>query len=97
MIINLLAEIGTSVTILRGSTIGSNRRGKKCGAPIIGNNVWISENAAIVGGITVGNNVMIAPNSFINFNVPSDSICFGNPAQIIYSKNATDFYIDNPI
>lgn len=97
VIINPLSKIGSNVTILRGCTIGSNRRGKRSGAPIIGNNVWIGANAAIIGGITIGNNVMIAPNSYINIDVPNDSICFGNPAQIKPCVNATYFYIDNPI
>lgn len=97
VIVNPLAKIGRNVTLSRGCTIGSNRRGKKCGAPILGDNIWIGANAAIIGGITIGNDVMVAPNAYINFDVPEHSICIGNPAIIIAKKNATEFYIDNPI
>ena len=97
VVINPLTKIGRNVTLLRGCTIGSNRRGVRCGAPCIGDNVWIGANAAIIGMVTIGNDVMVAPNSYINFDVPSHSICLGNPAKIIHKENATDFYIDNPI
>lgn len=97
VIINPLAKIGRNVTLLRGCTIGSNRRGKKKGAPTIGNNVWVGANAAIIGKINIGNNVMVAPNAYINVDLPSNSICVGNPAKIIPKLNATEFYIDNPI
>ena len=40
---------------------------------------------------------MIGPNAYINVDVPSNSICVGNPAKIITKLNATEFYIDNPI
>lgn len=44
----------------------------------IGNRVWIGINAAIVGGITIGDDVLIAPNSFVNQDIPSHSVVFGN-------------------
>jgi len=96
VIINPLATLGKNVTLLRGCTIGSNRRGKRAGAPVISSNVWIGANAAIIGRVTIGNDVMIAPNAYINFDVPSHSICVGNPAHIVSKENATEFYIDNP-
>jgi serine O-acetyltransferase len=97
VIINQLTKIDSDVTILRGVCIGSNRRGKNKGAPTIGSNVFIGANAAIIGNITIGNNTMIAPNSYINFDVPSNSICVGNIAKIISKESATESYIDNAI
>lgn len=93
--INPLSEIGRNVTISKGVTIGSNRRGKNKGAPLIGDDVFIGANAAIIGGVSIGDNVMIAPNAYINFDVPSHSICLGNPGRIISAFNATEFYQDN--
>ena len=97
VIINPLTKIGRNVTLLRGCTIGSSRRGKKKGAPIIGDNVWIGANAAIIGNITIGDDVMIAPNAYINIDIPSHCICVGNPAIITLKDNATESYIDYPI
>lgn len=93
--INNGAVIGKDVEILQGVTIGYERRGKRKGNPTIGNKVWIGSNAVIVGKISIGNNVLIAPNSFVNFNVPSNSIVIGNPAKIIKSEKATEQYINN--
>ena len=97
VVVNSSAKIGHNVTLQKGCTIGSNRRGKKCGVPSIGDNVWIGANAAIIGKVTIGDDVMIAPNSYINFDVPSHSVCVGNPAKIIPRENATEFYNENPI
>ena len=95
--INKEAIIGSNVEVLQGVTIGHERRGKRKGSPIIGNNVWIGSNAVVVGKIEIGNNVLIAPNSFVNFNVPSNSIVVGNPGKVIPSDKATENYINNVI
>ena len=81
----------------QGVTIGQQNRGKNEGFPTIGNEVWIGTNAVIVGNITIGDNVLIAPNSFINFDVPSNAIVMGNPASISPKENATEGYINNKI
>jgi serine O-acetyltransferase len=96
VIVNPLATIGRNVTLLRGFTIGSNRRGKRTGAPTIGNDVFIGANAAIIGKVMIGNDVMVESNTFINFDLPAHSLCFGNPAKVVYKKYATEFYINNP-
>lgn len=95
IIINKNVVIGNNCNIATGVTIGQENRGKRQGNPIIGNQVWIGTNAVIVGKIKVGNNVLIAPNSFVNFDVPDNSIVIGNPAKIIHSENAVDNYITN--
>ena len=63
--INPAAVLGENVTIFHGVTIGSTRRGKLKGSPIIGNKVWIGSNASIVGKIAIGDDVLIAPNMVI--------------------------------
>ena len=89
--------IGKNCNISQGVTIGSTNRGKMKGSPIIGNEVWIGANAVLVGKVNIGNNVLIAPNSFVNFNVPNNSIVYGNPGIIKEDLNATDNYINNKI
>ena len=80
-----------------GITIGVELRGKRKGAPTIGNRVWIGPNATIVGKIKVGNDVLIGANSYVNFDVPDHSIVIGNPGKIISKENATEDYIVNII
>lgn len=93
--INPHAVIGSNCNIHKGVVIGQTNRGIKKGVPTIGNCVWIGINAAIVGGIKIGDDVLIAPNSFVNIDVPSHSVVFGNPCIIKHREWATEGYIDN--
>lgn len=95
IVINPKSIIGNNVNITKGVTIGQANRGAKMGAPIIGDKVWIGTNASIVGKIRIGDNVLIAANSFVNFDVPSNSIVIGNPAKIYSNEKATESYINN--
>ena len=94
VVINPKAVLGKNINIAVGVTIGQENRGKRVGAPTIGDNVWIGTNAVIVGKITIGDDVLIAPGSYVNFDVPSHSIVIGNPARIISRENATEGYIN---
>jgi serine O-acetyltransferase len=97
LVINPNAVIGKNCNIAQGVTIGQQNRGKNTGFPTIGDEVWIGTNAVIVGGITIGNNVLIAPNSYVNFDVPENSIVMGNPGKIYEAENATEGYINNKV
>jgi len=92
VIINGRAEIGDNCTLTHLVTIGQMNRGRREGCPKIGNNVWIGAGAVVVGKIFIGDNVLIAPNSYVNFDVPSNSIVTGNPAVIKEHANPTEGY-----
>lgn len=85
------------MTIYNGVTLGAQNRGQHQGSPIIGNNVFLGPNAVIVGKIKIGNNVLIAGGSFVNFDVPDNSIVIGNPAKVIHKDNAVEGYILNQV
>jgi serine O-acetyltransferase len=94
--VNPEAVIGENCNLHKNVTIGAENRGKRKGAPKIGNSVWIGANSTIVGDITIGDDVLIAPNSFVNRDVPSHCIVFGNPCIIklvTSGKSATEGYI----
>lgn len=74
--------------------MGKQTEGKNKGNPVIGDKVWIGSGSVIVGKISIGNNVLIAPNSFINKNIPDNSITIGNPVKIISNEKATQNYIN---
>lgn len=97
IVVNGYTVIGENCNISQGVTIGATNRGSKKGTPIFGNEVWIGANAVIVGNIKIGNNVLIAPNSYLNFDVPNNSIVFGNPAIVKERLNATEGYINNKV
>lgn len=93
--INPKASIGSNCNIHKGVTIGQENRGARKGVPVIGNKVWIGINATIVGNIVIGDDVLIAPNTYVNCDIPSHSVVFGNPCIIKYRENATEDYINN--
>jgi len=93
-VINARAKIGNNCNIAHGVTIGQTNRGEQKGTPTIENNVWIGTGSVIVGKISIGNNVLIAPLSYVNFDVPNNSLVVGNPAKIIRRDNATEGYIN---
>lgn len=95
IVINHKVEIGRNCNIAHSVTIGMANRGKLKGVPIIGDQVWIGTGVVIVGNINIGSNVLIAPNSYVNIDVPSNSIVMGNPAKIIRNDDPTEGYIMN--
>ena len=94
IVVSVNTTIGSNCNIAHGCTIGATR-GKNAGSPQIKDFVWIGTGAVLVGNIQIGPNVMIAPNSFVNFDVPSNSIVIGNPAKILSKENPTKNYINN--
>lgn len=66
---------------------GSKMLGKSpyINVPKIGNNVFISSGAVIVGPVVVEDDVIIAPNAVVTKSVPKGSIVGGIPAKIIGS------------
>ena len=78
-------------------TIGEISAGPRKGVPTIGDDCWIGTNAVVVGNVRIGSNVLIAPLSFVNFDVPDNSVVIGNPGKIIPKETATRDYIQNRV
>ena len=83
VVIGETAEIGDSVTLFQGVTIGGTgkERGKR--HPTIGNHVVVGAGAKILGGIKIGDNVKIGANSVVLKSVPANSTVIGVPGRII--------------
>lgn len=94
IVINGKVKIGNNCNIAHSVTIGQANRGKFKGYPTIGDKVWIGTGSVIVGSINIGSNVLIAPNSFVNRDIPENSLVIGNPAKILKKQNPTDGYIN---
>lgn len=56
------------------------------GDTIIGNDVWIGENATILPGVHIGDGAIIGLNSVVGSNVPPYTIVAGNPARPIRKR-----------
>lgn len=97
VVINENVTMGENCNLNHNVTIGRQNRGSKKGSPTIGNFVWFGTGCVVVGKINIGNNVLIAPNSYVNFDVPSNSVVIGNPAKIIEKDNPTEDYINQTL
>ena len=98
IVVNGKAVIGNNCNIEHGVTIGQANRGKRKGNPVIGNNVWIGTGSVVVGNIRVGDNVLIAPNSYINLDIPDNSLVINkNAIEIIPKENAVEGYVNFPV
>ena len=49
----------------------------------IGKNVTIGSNATILGGVRIGDYSIVGAGSVVTKDIPSNSVCAGNPAKII--------------
>lgn len=55
----------------------------KLGRPLrLGAACFVGNNCVIAGGITIGERAIIAPNTFVNRDVPKDTLVAGNPAKV---------------
>lgn len=95
--VNEASVIGANCNLHKGVTIGQENRGKRKGAPVLGDCVWVGVNATIVGAITVGDDVLIAPGAYVNCDIPSHSIVVGNPCRVIHRENATEGYVNRKV
>lgn len=88
VVVHSRAKIGKRVIIGQNSTIGRSLDPEDF--PEIGDDVYISAGARVIGKIKVGNNVIIGANAVVNKDVPDNCIVAGVPARIIRT-------IDKPI
>ena len=56
------------------------------GDTVIGNDVWIGQNATILPGVHIGDGAIIGANSVIGSDVPPYTIVAGNPARKIRNR-----------
>ena len=56
------------------------------GDTIIGNDVWIGQNAVILPGVHIGNGAIIGANSVVGSHVDDYTIVVGNPAKVLRKR-----------
>ena len=59
---------------------------KTKGDIIIGNDVWIGQDALILSGVTIGDGAVIAARAVVTKNIEPYSIVAGNPARLIRKR-----------
>ena len=56
------------------------------GDTVIGNDVWIGQNAVILPGVHIGDGAIIGANSIVGKNVEPYTIVVGNPAKVLRKR-----------
>jgi serine O-acetyltransferase len=84
VVIGETAIVGSDVTMYQGVTLGGT--GKQHGKrhPTICDNVFVGNNANILGNVTVGENSRVGAGSVVLSDVPPNSTVVGVPAHIVY-------------
>ena len=56
------------------------------GDTVIGNDVWIGQNAVILPGVQIGDGAIVGANSIVGSNVAPYTIVIGNPAKVLRKR-----------
>ena len=56
------------------------------GDTVIGNDVWIGQNAVILPGVRIGDGAIIGSNSVVGSDVEPYTIVVGNPAKVLRKR-----------
>lgn len=89
------ARIGRNCNISQGVTLGRANRGKRAGAPVIGDGVYIGPGAKVVGAVTVGDNVAIGANCVVTRDVPANAVVAGVPGRVISEGRGAEGYVNH--
>lgn len=92
-IFNGKCVIGNNCNIAHNVTIGTIPVGERKGAPRLGDRVWVSPGAIVVGGITIGDGAVIGPGAMVNFDVPPNAVVLGNPGKVVSMRGSDGYCI----
>lgn len=91
VVIHERCKIGSNCMIGQGVTIGGKSRHYM--VPEIGDNVYVSAGARILGPVVIGDNVIIGANSVVIKDVENNTIVAGVPAKVIKTGINPNDYI----
>ncbi|GAA3411997.1 serine O-acetyltransferase EpsC [Paenibacillus hodogayensis] len=95
VVIGETCEIGDDVVLYQGVTLGGNGKEKGKRHPTIGNNVFISSGAKIIGSFRIGDNSKIGANAVVLSEVPPNSTVVGYKARIVKRDGVSLSKLDN--
>lgn len=88
VIIHPRSVIGNNVRIGASVTIGGKYPSPN--VPVIGDNVYISTGARILGDVKIGNNAIVGANAVVLEDVPENAVVVGIPAKVIKFRASED-------
>jgi len=89
VIVEDYVQIGSHCSIYSVSTI-DNKEGKV----ILKKNCRIGSHSVIMPGVTVGENSIIGAFSFVNRDIPNNTVAVGVPAKVIKRINIKNKYYE---
>ncbi|MGC9158375.1 MAG: serine O-acetyltransferase [Terracidiphilus sp.] len=87
--------VGDDVTLYQGVTLGGTGKGHGKRHPTLCDNVFVGNNANLLGDITIGENSRVGAGSVVLSDVPPNSTVVGVPAHIVY-RNGRRVLITDP-
>ena len=85
--------IGRNCNITPGVLLGQINRGRKVGAPVLGDRVFLGSGAKVVGAVQVGDDAAIGVNALVLSDVPAGAVMAAPQATMI-STRGSDAYIN---
>ncbi len=83
VVIGETTEIGDSVTLFQGVTLGGTGKGRGKRHPTLGDHVVVGAGAKILGGIRIGEHVKVGANSVVLRSVPPHATVVGIPGKVV--------------
>ena len=97
VVIGETSEIGDSVTIYHGVTLGgispsidSDKQRNVKRHPTLKNNVVVGSGAQILGPISIGENAKVGANAVVTKDVPDNAVMVGIPAKNVGAVSPSD-------
>ena len=78
VVIEKNVQIGSHCSIYTHSTIDDKK-----GKVIIKENARIGTHSTVMPGVTIGKNAVVGAHSFVNKDIPDDTLAYGAPAKIV--------------
>lgn len=92
VVINACAKIGANCRFMSDVTIGAQGRYDTSGAPQIGNRVYISTGARVIGNIQIADDVVIGANAVVTKDILEPGTTWaGIPARKISDNNSAPY------
>lgn len=63
------------------------------GPVIIGSNVWLGRNVAVMPGVSIGDGSVIGANSVVTKDIPANSFAAGVPARVVRELEIPDGWV----
>ena len=90
-IISVYSVLGKNVNMSHCVTLGKIATGKRSGAPMIGDSVYIAPGAKVIGGIRLGKGTAVGANAVVTRDTPDNAVVVGIPAEVISLAGSADY------